>query len=122
MITYIYAVIALLITLGAHILGMHGLYMQYPWYDIFMHILGGVGIGLFLTAFVKSNLPNLKHRRTKVITGVFIAGLIWELIEVHYDIAGEPLWTKAYYLDTLKDLIDDTIGGALVAWLSFRKR
>jgi len=43
------------------------------------------------------------------------------MFEGYYDIAGAPLWTGAYFVDTIKDLIDDMIGGAIVAWVLFRK-
>ena len=121
---YIFALVVLTAVLLAHLLGINGLYFQYSFYDIFMHILGGVGIGLFITAFVKSNFShftNALHVRRNIVIGVFLVGIVWELFEIYFNIAGAPLWTKAYYIDTVKDLIDDMIGGAIVAWVAFRK-
>ncbi len=123
--TYIYALLVLIAVLLAHLLGINGLYFQFPPYDIFMHILGGIGIGLFITAFVKSNFSHFTsalHVRRNIVVGVFLVGVVWELFEMYFNIAGAPLWTKAYYIDTVKDLIDDMIGGAIVVWVVFRKR
>ncbi len=122
---YIYALVVLVVVLIAHLLGIGGLYFQYPFYDIFMHILGGIGIGLFITAFVKSNFStyvSALHIRRNIVIGVLLVGIVWELFEMYYNIAGAPIGTKAYYIDTVKDLIDDMIGGAIVAWVVFRKR
>ena len=122
---YIYALVVLLATLGAHLMGINGLYFRYPFYDIFMHILGGIGIGLFITAFVKSNFStyvSALHIRRNIVMGVLLVGIVWELFEMYYNIAGAPIGTKAYYIDTVKDLWDDVIGGTLVAWIVFRRR
>jgi hypothetical protein len=119
---YISALVVLLITLFAHISGMNGLYMSIPAYDVFMHILGGAGIGLALSAVVRSDLSHIRGKRSKIILGVLLAGTLWELFEMYFNIAGAPVGTKAYLLDTVKDLIDDTIGGALMAWLCLRNR
>jgi len=122
---YIYAFLILAAVLWAHLMGIHGLYYQYSTYDVFVHILGGIGIGLFITAFVKSNLKNeakVANIRWKIILGVLMVGIVWELFEMYYNIASAPIGTKAYYIDTVKDLMDDIIGGGLVAWVCFRKQ
>ena len=121
MIMYISAFVVLIVTLISHIIGMNGLYFHFPAYDIFMHIIGGIGIGLFLTAFIKSNLPNLRCKRSVLIVGVFIVGLVWELFEMYFNIAGAPVGTKAYYIDTIKDLTNDIIGATIVAVLFIKK-
>jgi len=119
---YISAIAVLLITLVAHLSGMNGLYMSVPTYDIFMHMLGGAGIGLAISAVIQSNFDHISKKRTKVVIGVLIAGLLWELFEMYFNIAGAPVGTKAYYLDSIKDLIDDAIGGDVVAWICIRRK
>ncbi len=124
MITYMFALLFLCATLIAHLFGIYGWYMRFPAYDIFMHILGGVGIGLFITAFVKSNFKSFAQAasiRRNIVIGVLAVGIVWELFEMYFNIAGAPLWTKAYYIDTAKDLINDCIGGVIVGWICFRK-
>ncbi|MEI6305103.1 MAG: hypothetical protein WCP09_03775 [Candidatus Taylorbacteria bacterium] len=118
---YIYAFLVLAATLIAHLFGINGLYWNIPSYDIFMHILGGVGIGLFVLAFLKSNFSRFADKKVVIVLGVLGVGIIWELFEMYFNIAGAPVGTKAYYIDTTKDLFDDMVGGAIVAWSFIRK-
>lgn len=50
-----------------------------------------------------------------VIISVIIIGLGWEILEILYKVAD---FTIYYWLDSLKDMIDDVIGGifALYFW------
>ncbi len=116
MLTYAFALIILTAVLYGHIFGLHGWYMQIPAYDIGLHILGGIGIGLFLTAIVRMNIPKIRYPRIIIIIGVLIFGLVWEGFEIYFNIAGYHLWTRMYYIDTVKDLCDDIIGGSIVAF------
>ncbi len=118
--TYLFALLVLCVVLLMHMIGLRGLYVHFPPYDIILHILGGIGIGLAVSAFIKIHGRNIVHKRLAVIIGVLIIGLIWELFEVYYDIAGYPLWTTPYFIDTAKDLLDDIIGGSLAAWIAIR--
>ena len=118
---YIYAFLVLVATLVAHVLGINGLYWDIPPYDIFMHILGGIGIGLFVLAFLRSNFSRFADKKVVIVLGVLGVGIIWELFEMYFNIAGAPVGTKAYYIDTTKDLFDDMVGGAIVAWSFIRK-
>lgn len=115
--TYISAMVVLAIVLAAHIFGLDGLYYRIDSYDIFMHILGGVGIGLFAAALLRSYRSGMYFSKKNVVYMVVIVGIVWELFEIYYQITGHPLWTELYYIDTVKDLIDDTIGGTFIAWV-----
>lgn len=118
MLTYLSAVILSAITLVLHVYGLHGWYVQLVWYDIMMHILGGVTIAVFAYAV----LASLRGRVFVVSRGgawtvvgfVLLAGLIWEGFEIYFDISGHPFGTKLYYIDTVKDLFDDVFGGGIV--------
>jgi hypothetical protein len=114
---YFIAIIVLCFVLITHIIGIRGLYVAFPPYDIFMHICGGIGIGLAICAAIVLHGEKIVHKRRVIIIGVLIVGIIWELFEIHYDITGSPLWTTPYYIDTIKDLIDDMIGGGIVAYI-----
>ena len=118
---YFYAFIFAAVILGFHIEGLNGLYLGVTGYDIFMHILGGMGIGLLLAGLIRSLRPGMARPRTAIILGVLLVGLGWELFEIYYDLIGYPFGTTPYYIDTVKDLIDDMIGGALVAHIFFRR-
>jgi hypothetical protein len=105
-----------------HIIGIRGMYVAFPPYDIFMHILGGIGIGLAVSAAVKLHGDKIVHKRWVIIIGVLLIGIIWEFFEAYYDITGSPLWSTPYYVDTVKDLIDDMIGGAIIAFSYYYKK
>ncbi len=117
MLTYLWALIILAIVLVAHLLGLTGLYVTFFWYDIMMHILGGVGIGLFVTAIIKLHGREIINKHRVIICSVIIVGMGWELFEIYFRLTGYPLWSKMYYIDTVKDLIDDTIGALVVVYL-----
>jgi hypothetical protein len=105
--------------LVAHVSGIwSGLYLAVWPYDIFMHVLGGLSIGLFVAAAARDFMPwILKHRKLFIALAVFAAGFIWELFEIHYNIAGYPFGTRLYFIDTIKDLIDDVIGGFIALYI-----
>jgi hypothetical protein len=102
----------LVLILVLHLFGMYEhLYISYWYYDIILHILGGIGIALSALYIFK----NPKY----IVMITIIAGLSWELFEVYYNIAGSPVGTFAYRIDTIKDLINDTLGATIV-WITTR--
>lgn len=112
--TYIPAILVLILVYVLHVSGsIFGFYNDIWWYDIMMHMLGGIGIALSAYWFLKTISKNEidKNIGIKVIVLTIVAGLLWEGIEAYYDIASAPIGSGAYYFDTVKDLIDDTIGG-----------
>jgi len=118
--TYILSLLVLAFLLVFHTLGIsQGYYLIFWPYDIFAHIFGGLGIGLFLIAAARTFWPVILNgnRTAKIVFLVFVVGLIWEIFEVIYNIAGYSFGTKAYFIDTIKDLIDDVIGGFLAVYL-----
>ncbi len=121
MYTYISALLILAVVLLGQVVGLHSSLIVSPIFHIVMHIVGGIGIALFVAALINSGFIRTSNRRRTVIYGALIAGIIWEVIEGYYHITGFKLWTAAYYLDTAKDLINDLIGGTLVAWLYWRR-
>ena len=116
---YLYALFLAIIFLSVHLLAI-----KFSWYalfagnfDVIMHIIGGFTIGMFIYALVVSFKPDLVHKKCFIIGTVFLVGLIWEIFEAYYDIAGYPVGTKLYFIDTAKDLIDDIIGAGLLGIL-----
>lgn len=99
--------VVLLTVLVLHLQGIeYHLYMSYWYYDIITHFLGGVGIALSVF-FV------LKNPRY-IIPLTIVAGIIWELFEIYYNITGSKIWSNPYYIDTIKDLFNDTLGSVFV--------
>ena len=113
MIIYLLSGICAVALLCLHLLGNDGYYFIYSWYDIMMHILGGLTIGLLAYQVAKSHLKPAQFSAKKIVIAVFLIGLAWEIFEAIFDIAGAPVGTKAYYIDTVKDLMDDCIGAIL---------
>lgn len=92
----------------------YGLYLDIWVYDIAMHFLGGLGIALAVLATIKLHFKFLqRHRTTSVLILVFIAGILWEVFEAYYDIAGWPFGTTAYWIEFAKDLFDDMLGAVI---------
>ncbi len=88
------------------------LYWTYRWVDIPMHILGGIMSGLFVFVFLRA--LKLQESLHNLLIGVFIIGIAWEILELWYKVEVLGLF---YWLDTLKDLIDDTIGGLISIYI-----
>ncbi|MBL7045352.1 MAG: hypothetical protein ISR98_02020 [Parcubacteria group bacterium] len=93
------------------------LYWTFWWFDIVMHFLGGLWVGLivlwffFFSGYVYKDIDLVKRSKIFLITiaSVLFVGLVWEVWEV---------WAKlvfineaSYFVDTPLDLIMDTLGG-----------
>lgn len=94
------------------------LYTTIWWYDIPMHILGGVLIALITLFFIyDAKFFNFSDKKPAVIFAsavgmVLIIGLSWELWELYMGLTN--VYTDR--IDTAKDLVDDTLG-AIAAYL-----
>jgi hypothetical protein len=120
--TYLSAFIVLLLVAVANYIGQeYGVSLMVPYYDVYLHLGGGAGIALMLAAMLRSYSAEYAATgkgRSLVLLGLLCVGLVWELFEAFFNITGEPLGSKAYYIDTVKDLIDDMIGGGVALWLT----
>lgn len=98
------------------------LYVEYWFYDIILHFLGGAGVAVSILCISKLlNIRSIERNTVRIIYLTFIAGIAWELFELYYDIAGHVFGTLEYNSDTIKDLIMDSLGGAFIV-LIFRKK
>ena len=111
------------------ILGTHGLatvrnwYVAYPWIDNPLHIAGGIFIGLlfYYLFFVRHRVFAMTSFLPVITLGLgFVAlfGVLWEFYEFFLDVwffHAHPLLGEPGYIlfDTLKDLMNDLIGGFL---------
>ena len=118
---YLFALIAALATVFSHYPGLRGLYMEYWWYDIFMHMLGGLAIGFAWAAL--ATLFGISSRRmwAYIIFGTLAVGVAWEVFEIYFRLTGYPVGTPLYYNDTALDVINDIIGGSVAAYIATRK-
>ncbi len=98
------------------------LYVRVPWFDIMMHVLGGIGLALSIYWILITFFKNITLSFWKVVLLTVVAGIVWELWEVYYQITGAPVGTLRYYVDTSKDLLNDLLGAILVAYVIFTKK
>jgi len=89
-------------------------YWTYWWFDIPMHFLGGVAVGLFslwIFGFDGGKRRPLSSGRALLIAlvGSLAFGLAWEYFEYANGITFNTIGN--YPLDTIKDLLVDVCGG-----------
>src|SRR3989344_6613275 len=118
-----YIVVGLVLVAVLHQAGMMGLYDALWWYDVMMHGLGGLWVGLFFLAWHKSTpfLPSDTLRQVIRLLGlVLFVGLMWEMFEAGFDytigpqIGFGPLWgdpRQGVLFDSAEDLVLDVAGG-----------
>jgi len=119
---YFWSLVVLALVLLGHVIGIDGLYVSSQIYHVIIHIVGGIGIGLLIWALYDSRVLNFASKPRMIIVSVFFAGILWEIVEAHYNIAGYSFGSALYFLDTAKDLVCDVIGGTIVAWMSTHAR
>ncbi|MFH0755199.1 MAG: hypothetical protein V1910_00835 [bacterium] len=97
------------------------LYWAHKWYDIPMHILGGLWISTFFlslyTYFNKKNLIIIS--RTKIIYLTFFVLLfiiiLWEIFELFGKMTF--LTDNEYWVDTIQDIFNGYLGGIIGYYL-----
>jgi hypothetical protein len=107
-----FALILTTLLLALHLYALHTFFYWYHrWFDIPMHVLGGMAIGAFLLAF-------FNVRRTALYFSCMLVVVIgWELFEYFGHIStGQP----GYWTDTVKDMADGMIGAAITYFLTRR--
>jgi cellobiose-specific phosphotransferase system component IIC len=111
---YIPSSVFLAIALAMHYAGVHwSLYTIITWYDDPLHFISGLGIGLaFYWVFNEFNIfGGLHGRHVWAIVGfVLAAATAWECFEAFYNLAGYPVGSVAYFVDTAKDIINGIVG------------
>jgi uncharacterized membrane protein YjdF len=92
------------------------------WYDIPLHMLAGLVVGLWGSALAwrRGVLPY--QTLILVLLAAFAIGAMWEIFELW---AGITRGDSGYWPDTLKDLFNDCTGGVfavLIYWSLHRQR
>lgn len=89
-------------------------YVSMPWFDMLMHNIGGVFVGLTAGAIFLKQIKNLKNKEIliTILLFVFIVGLAWEYYEYIVQI-----YIKSVHLadlpDSISDLMCDMTGGII---------
>ncbi|MEX0919222.1 MAG: hypothetical protein WDZ64_00545 [Parcubacteria group bacterium] len=111
---------------GLHFLaGFFYLYWSVWWFDVLMHFMvsftGGLGIywGFFYSGlFFRQEFENRAMAILLVFVCVMIVGVGWEIFEYVYGLTDAP---EGHKLDTIFDLIFDSLGALLAGFLVTRK-
>lgn len=111
------ALLGLLIAYLQLFASAHYLYWEYWWYDIMMHLLGGLLMGAFALWFLRFEFRD-KKLPLFIISFVFVlcVGVAWEIFEYFTDSYGAANYT----LDTTLDLLMDVVG-MMSAYLIFKR-
>jgi hypothetical protein len=107
-----FALLLAALLLSLHLYALHtDFYWYHRWFDIPMHILGGVALGAFLLAF-------FNVRRTVLYFSCMLAVVIgWEVFENLAHIStGQP----DYWIDTFADMANGLIGASITFVLTKR--
>ena len=91
-------------------------YYSVPWFDMLMHFLGGLWLGLAFIWLYPAGTSYLK-----IIAGVLLVGVFWEIFEL---VIHQYFLRESFDLpDTLSDLFFDMLGGGVaVFYLINQKR
>jgi uncharacterized membrane protein YjdF len=111
------AVLSAVLTAVLYWFGLDKFYFwYYPWFDIPLHIVGGLTIGFWGASLAWRRRYSPYQAFFFILLLAIAIGSIWELFEYTSGLTGgEP----GYWFDTLKDMSDDSIG-AVVAWTCYR--
>jgi len=96
------------------------LYWVYVWFDIPMHILGGicVALGFSILPFFNINLPSKYTKLGAYLAVVFFVSVLWEIFEY---MNGISLVLEEYFVtDTIMDFIFALFGGAIGYYIATR--
>ena len=92
-------------------------YVSIPWYDMMMHTLGGIFLGVFTAAIFTRHIKEMNRFEiiVTILLMVLIIGLGWEYFEyaVQYFIKGSA--RLADVADSVSDICCDMIGGVVGA-------
>lgn len=110
MLLYAMLIVSMLIWFLDVMLGIDGgYYMTIPWWDVPLHVLGGFWLALF--AMWVGRMLGRRVTIIQCLSFVLFVGILWEIFEVMVHIGGSVF--MPYYDDTIKDMLDDLLGGIL---------
>ncbi len=111
--------VTLLLIWVLHLLGIYlYLYWLFNWYDIVLHFLGGVWVSLIIIWILSILEVQDKKMFFYVLLSIIIIGFSWEIFEYLTGITGP---TFIELIDTIKDLLNDTLG-ALIGFVYYTKK
>lgn len=99
-----------------------GYYEIYWWWDIMLHTLSGIIIGMigFLIVYILNSQKKIHLHLTPIFIAIITfsfavsIGVIWEIFEYFMDIIFGLNMQRSGLVDTMGDLIVDSIGGIII--------
>lgn len=107
-------VLALIAFLYLHLGIREGFVFTIFWFDILLHVLGGFWSALAVAWFF--SLFGVRLSFFLLFLLVLLIGISWEAFEYVFEIGGSNF--MSYEVDTVKDTINDLIGGVVGAALA----
>lgn len=124
------AIFFLVSLLAINTVGMYyNWYLEFQWFDMTLHFLGGLFIAMLMWHYLGNDLPNNGLKRILVVVGcaAFI-GVVWEFCEyLANQILSDWIFQKwqfrTYFIgdldDTLNDLLMDILGALALSFHFF---
>lgn len=105
---------------------IHDFYLKFTYWDVYLHTLSGFLLGLLGFVIVNSIISsNDKNKLTPLFFALFtfsfavMIGVIWEVFEFFMDQVFGMNMQKSGLVDTMWDLIVDSLGALVVAISSY---
>lgn len=103
------------ILLSLHLFALeYFLYWAVPWFDILLHIIGGISFGFLLLFIANKTVENTPWYIP--IVGTLVAASVWEIFEFQI---GQTFVAKNLVLDTISDVAFSIFGG-FIAFIIYR--
>ena len=127
-----FELLAVLFVYASLFLGeVHGYYIRYWWWDAVLHAGSGFLLGVlgFLLVYILNESPDadlqMRPRFVALFAFMFAVGMgaLWEIFEFAMDQSFGMNMQKSGLIDTMWDLIVDTVGAAFIAlfgWIYLR--
>ena len=111
---------------AAFVLGeINNYYERYAWWDLLLHSLSALMLGLvgflFVYVFYSTRRIRMAPIYVAILTFGFavMLGTLWEIFEFIADVSLGLNMQKSGQVDTMTDLIVDSIGALISAWLGY---
>jgi hypothetical protein len=117
---------AMLVVLSVFILNLAGSFFSWytaiPWYDKFMHVIGGVWLGLMAGWFLFSCTLSEKKFWIYALLLVFAGTLGWEAMEYIVQYVTGAGFALATPVDSVFDIIFGILGSCIGIWYVILKK
>lgn len=111
---------------AAFVLGeINNYYERFQWWDLLLHSLSALILGLvgflFVYVFYSSRRIRMAPIYVSILTFGFavMLGTLWEVFEFLADVSFGLNMQKSGQVDTMTDLIVNTIGAFIAAWIGY---